>query len=58
MKPLIILAALTALTACGVGGAPIKPGSQDELATPPNASPRPANGVIGGTMSVHTAAVL
>ena len=58
MRHLIALAALAALTACGVDGAPIRPGSQDELAPAPNATPKAANGVLGGTVSAHTATTL
>jgi predicted small lipoprotein YifL len=58
MKYLMTIAAVTALAACGVDGAPIRPGSQNELAPARNATPAPANGMIGGTMSVHTATTL
>ncbi|WP_171054484.1 hypothetical protein [Roseovarius arcticus] len=58
MKYLITFVALAALAACGVDGAPIRPSSQDELAPAPNATPKAANGVIGGTVSAHTATTL
>ncbi|PVA09363.1 argininosuccinate lyase [Pelagivirga sediminicola] len=60
MKYAIALAALAALTACGVDGAPVRPSKNDSaLARPPNASAKPEPGKwIGGNVSVHTAAVL
>ncbi len=58
MKHLIALLTLAALAACGVDGAPIRPGSQDELAPARNDTPTAANGVIGGSVSAHTATTL
>ncbi|MFX0542182.1 hypothetical protein ACEWPM_010680 [Roseovarius sp. S4756] len=57
MRLVTILAAVTALSACGVDGAPIRPGSQDELAPARNQTPV-TSGPIGGTSSVHAGAVL
>jgi hypothetical protein len=53
----ITLMALIALAGCGVDGEPIRPGSQDELAPARNETPA-TGGPIGGTVSVHTGAVL
>ncbi|MFX0547467.1 hypothetical protein ACEWPL_018255 [Roseovarius sp. S1116L3] len=57
MRIVTILAVLSALAACGVDGAPIRPGSQDELAPARNQTPV-TSGPIGGTSSVHTGMVL
>ncbi len=59
MRYAIALAALTALTACGVDGAPVRP-SDDSGATPArNATSKPdPDKWIGGTASIHTAATL
>lgn len=53
----LAFAALVALAACGVDGAPIPPGSQDELAPARNQTPT-TSGPIGGFSSVHAGAVL
>ncbi len=59
MRHAIAIMALAALTACGVDGVPIRPGSQDELAPARNATPETSGqDWIGGTASVHTATTL
>ncbi|MEI4263035.1 hypothetical protein [Roseovarius sp. D0-M9] len=57
MRIVVILMALTAVSACGVDGAPIRPGSQDELAPAKNQRPV-TSGPIGGTVSAHAGVVL
>ncbi|MCQ0092021.1 hypothetical protein [Roseovarius sp. M141] len=59
MRYLVALAALIALTACGVDGAPVQPAKDSVLAPARNASPKPEpDEWIGGTVSVHTGATL
>ncbi len=59
MRYLIALAALAALTACGVDGAPIRPGNDTALAPAKNATAKPdPDKWISGTVSVHTATSL
>ena len=58
MRFAIALMTLAALTACGVDGAPIRP-EKDSVAPARNAPSTPVAGKwIGGSASVHTAAVL
>ncbi|SEL19575.1 hypothetical protein [Roseovarius nanhaiticus] len=58
MRLCTAMIALTLLAACGVDGAPIRPGSQDELAPAKNETPGTGSGPIGGFSSVHAGAVL
>ncbi len=59
MRYLFALAALTALTACGVDGAPIRPSDNNGSAPARNASPKPdPDNWISGTASMHTATTL
>ncbi len=59
MRNLFVLAVLTALSACGVDGPPVRPADDNGLAPAKNATPKPDPGDwISGTASIHTATTL
>jgi predicted small lipoprotein YifL len=59
MKYLIVIMALVALTACGVDGAPVRPGDDSVPGPARNATVKPEpDKWISGTVSVHTATTL
>lgn len=59
MKYLIVLAAVAALSACGVDGPPERPAKKDVTAQTRKGTPEPAPGKwITGTAKVHTAVTL
>lgn len=59
MRYLVVLAALGALAACGVDGAPIRPSDDNGSAAARNATTKPdPDNWISGTASMHTATTL
>ena len=56
-RAMTALFALAVLAGCGVDGAPVPPGSKDELSRAPNETPR-IDGPTCGFASVHAGATL